>query len=63
MKVWAVDGEINGDSTRYLMGIYSTIEKAEEAMVEGRSRDDPIFDPYVREWEIDVPLEGFQEQL
>ena len=59
MKVWAVDGEINGDSTRYLMGIYSTVEKADEAMVEGRSRDDPIFDPYVMEWEIDKPLEGF----
>ena len=59
MKVWAVDGESTGDSTRYLLGIYSTEEKAIGAINQGLHRDDPICEPCVMEWELDAPLEDY----
>ena len=59
MKVWAVDGESTGDSTRYLLGIYSTEDMAKEALIKHNRDISPIHEPYIMEWEVDAPLEDY----
>jgi hypothetical protein len=59
MKVFAVFAETDMDANNYLMGIYSTEEKALVAITEGISRVNPIYEPSIVEWEIDAPIEDY----